>query len=285
MINVGIFTASAFIYCAASLVYISHLFARKKTLGKAATLAMVAGFALQTVGYAVRWVETVRMGLDQTPLEFFTMYESLIFAAWVMALIYLFFEYKYKFKMLGAVIAPFVAALLFFASFSNAVNPAIQELPSVLRGNLFAHHAIASTAAFGCFIISFLVSIVIIVMGGPESEGSRISRFFSRFARVDVLDELSYKAIAAGFFLYTIGIATGVYRCKIVWGKYWSWDPSEISSLIMWLMYAVILHGRYQRWWGPRSTAMLSIAALITAVLCFLISAGLMLSSMHYPIN
>jgi cytochrome c-type biogenesis protein CcsB len=213
------------------------------------------------------------------------MYESFVFAAWTMALIYLVFEYTYKFKMPGAVIAPFVAALLLFASFSKSVNPAIQELPSVLQGNLFAYHAIASTAAFGCFIMSFVVSIVIVVMGGQRPEGSKIRHFFSSFARENVLDELSYKAIAVGFLLYTIGMATGAYRCKIIWGKYWSWDPSEISSLIMWLMYAVILHGRYQRWWSARATAMLSIVALITSVLCFLISAGLMLTSMHYPIN
>lgn len=282
MINVSIFTASAFVYCAASLIYISLLFTKNKVLGKAATLAMTAGFIVQTGAYAIRWVETVRMGLDQTPLEFFTLYESLVFAAWTMALIYLFFEYKYRLKILGAVIAPFISALMLFAAFSTSVDPAILELPAVLQGNFFAHHAIASTAAFGCFIISFVVSLVIIVMGGQRS---RIGHFFSRFAQVGVLDEMSYKAIAAGFLIYTIGMAAGAYRCKIIWGKYWSWDPAEISSLIMWLMYAVILHGRYQRWWGARATAFLSIAALITSVLCFLINAGLMLSSMHYPIK
>lgn len=285
MINVGIFTTAAFIYLAASFVYISCLFAPKKALGKAATTAMIAGFTVQTAGYAVRWVETIRLGLDQTPLEFFTMYESIVFAAWVMVLINIVFEHTYKFKMLGAVIAPFITALMLFASFSKAVNPAIQELPSVLQGNLFAWHAIASTAAFGCFIISFVVSIVIVVSGKQRPEGSRTKRFFSGIVPVSVLDELSYKAIALGFFLYTIGMATGAYRCKIVWGKYWSWDPAEISSLIMWLMYALILHSRYQRRWGARTTAILSITALVTSILCFLISAGLMLSSMHYPID
>jgi len=282
MINVSIFTAAAFVYCAASLIYVSLLFVKNKALGKTATLVMTVGFFVQIAGYAMRWVETVRMGLDQTPLEFFTLYESFVFAAWVMAFIYLLFEYKYRLKILGVVIAPFISALLLFAAFSKAVNPAIQELPSVLRGNFFAHHAIASTAAFGCFIISFVVSIVILFMGGQRS---RAGHFCSRFARSGLLDEISYKAIAAGFLIYTIGMATGAYRCKIIWGKYWSWDPAEISSLIMWLMYAVILHGRYQRWWGARATAFLSIVALITSVICFLINAGFMLISNHYPIS
>jgi ABC-type transport system involved in cytochrome c biogenesis permease subunit len=79
-------------------------------------------------------------------------------------------------------------------------------------------------------------------------------------------------------------MATGAYRTRIIWGKYWSWDPAEVISLIMWLMYALVLHGRYQRWWGARTTAMLSIFAFVISVLCFLINASFLLISRHYPI-
>jgi len=285
MINVTIFTISGFVYLFSAVLYGLYLATQKKDTGRLSTFILTGGIALQTTGYAVRWYETVKLGFDQTPLNFFTLYESFIFAAWIMALTYLFFEYQYSVRILGAVIAPFVSLLMLLATYLPVMNPAIQELPSVLRGNLFTPHAIASTAAFSAFIFSVIVSSVILVIERRNKVGQWLHAFRDRQPDVKVLDELNYRAIAIGFFLYTIGMATGAYRCKIIWGKYWSWDPSEVSSLAMWLMYAFVLHGRYQRWWGPRMTGALAITAFIVSVLCFLISASFLLISRHYPIT
>jgi len=30
---------------------------------------------------------------------------------------------------------------------------------------------------------------------------------------------------------------------------YWSWDPKETWSLIVWFIYAAFLHARFTRWW------------------------------------
>ncbi|MCX5899895.1 MAG: cytochrome c biogenesis protein CcsA [Proteobacteria bacterium] len=284
MINVTIFTASALTYLVASVIYACYLLFQNKSVGRVATALATSGFVIQTLGYAMRWVETSRMGLDQTPFSFFTLYESLVFAAWIMALTYLLFEYGYKFRIMGSVIIPFIALLMLFAAFSPKVNPAIQNLPSVLQGNLFVPHAMASTAAFAAFIISVIVSGVIIIFEKNPRGGKYLKEFSERLPAAGVLDALNYKAIAIGFFLYTIGMATGAYRVNIIWGKYWNWDPAEISSVIMWFMYALILHGRYQRWCGTRSTAILSVIAFVASVLCYLINASFLLISQHYPI-
>jgi ABC-type transport system involved in cytochrome c biogenesis permease subunit len=59
-----------------------------------------------------------------------------------------------------------------------------------------------------------------------------------------VLDELSYKAVAVGFPLLTLGILTGAAWANYAWGTYWSWDPKETWSLITWFVYAAFLHAR-----------------------------------------
>ena len=99
-----------------------------------------------------------------------------------------------------------------------------------------------------------------------------------------ILDDLSYKTIAIGFILFSIGMATGAYRTKVIWGSYWNWDPVETSSLITWLLYALILHGRYQGWWNMKMSSMLSIIAFSISIVSFLIAGSYVMMSGHYPI-
>ena len=48
--------------------------------------------------------------------------------------------------------------------------------------------------------------------------------------------------------------------------------------------YALILHGRYQQWWGCTLNSVLSIIAFCISIFCFLIAASYIMVSGHYPI-
>jgi len=243
------------------------------------------GVILQTGAYILRWIEIVRLGLDQTPLSVFTLYESLVFTAWALVLLYLLFDALYHVPLLGAGCALCAGLVVLCASLSGTIDPAIKELPSVLRGNLFVPHAISSMAAFAAFILSVICSAAILL---PTWFNRLLEQEECRsgcLPDVQVLDKVNYKTLVIGFFLYTLGMATGAYRCKIIWGRYWSWDPSEVSSVLVWTVYAFILHGRYQNWWRPRATALFAIIAFVFACLCFVISARFLLASRHYPIT
>mgnify|MGYP001068231957 CR=1 FL=1 len=74
-----------------------------------------------------------------------------------------------------------------------------------------------------------------------------------------VLDELSYKAVAVGFPLLTLGILTGAAWANYAWGTYWSWDPKETWSLITWFVYAAFLHARFTAGWRGKPLAILSM--------------------------
>jgi ABC-type transport system involved in cytochrome c biogenesis permease subunit len=64
-----------------------------------------------------------------------------------------------------------------------------------------------------------------------------------------LLDTIGYVCILAGFTLMTIGLITGFVYAKTIWGKFWSADPKEIWSIITWLLYAALLHGRLMIGW------------------------------------
>jgi len=66
--------------------------------------------------------------------------------------------------------------------------------------------------------------------------------------------------------LWAIMIATGAIWANQAWGSYWSWDPIETWSLIVWLIYAVYLHLRFTLKWGGERLAWFAIIAMPMAL-------------------
>lgn len=78
--------------------------------------------------------------------------------------------------------------------------------------------------------------------------------------KLDLLDEINYRAVSLGYPLYTIGaLFAGAIWAEQAWGAFWSWDPKEVGSLLVWFFYSAVLHARYNRDWKGSRLAILSI--------------------------
>jgi cytochrome c biogenesis factor len=54
------------------------------------------------------------------------------------------------------------------------------------------------------------------------------------------------------------------------WGRYWGWDPKEVWSLVAFLAYMAILHGRVEKMFGAFGVAAISIVAFQTILMTYL---------------
>lgn len=98
---------------------------------------------------------------------------------------------------------------------------------------------------------------------------------------VDALDEITYKSIAIGFPVLTVGgLIFGAVWAAQAWGTYWSWDPKETWSLITWLAYALYLHARMMRGWRGNKVAILAVLGFIAVIFTYL-GVNLLLSGLH----
>ncbi len=87
---------------------------------------------------------------------------------------------------------------------------------------------------------------------------------------LDLLDEINYKAITLGYPLYTVGaLFAGAIWAEQAWGSFWSWDPKEVGSLIIWLFYSGFLHARYNRQWKGSKAAVLAVFGFLMVLLTF----------------
>lgn len=97
----------------------------------------------------------------------------------------------------------------------------------------------------------------------------------------DDLDEISYRAIAIGFPIFTLGaLIFAMIWAEIAWGRFWGWDPKEVWALITWLFYSAYLHFRLSRGWHGKPSAWLAVIGFVI-VLFTLVGVNLIIAGMH----
>jgi cytochrome c-type biogenesis protein CcsB len=247
-------SATTFIYGLAGFCYCFAWVFRKPGAGRLATWVTLGGLAGNTAGFLLRWVESYQLGFGHAPLS--NLYESLIFFAWTIALIYLFIEWRYQSRVIGAFSAPLAFLAMAYASLSPNISDRIQPLIPALKSNWLIAHVITCFIGYGAFAVAFGVSIMYLL---KTRRGEGDGGLIGRFPPAGVLDELTHQLGMFGFLFLSAGIITGAVWANSAWGRYWGWDPKETWSLITWFIYATLLHARMMRGWRGRRIAWLSI--------------------------
>jgi cytochrome c-type biogenesis protein CcsB len=157
-----------FIYGLAGFLYICAWIFRKQLLGELATWVAVLGFIGNTAGIVMRWVESYDLGYGHAP--FSNLYESLVFFAWVIVLIYLIFERKIENRTVGAFCTPIACLALAYAALKPGITSDIQPLIPALKSNWLIAHVITCFIGYASFAIAFGVSGMYLIKRGPEDE-------------------------------------------------------------------------------------------------------------------
>jgi ABC-type transport system involved in cytochrome c biogenesis permease subunit len=82
--------------------------------------------------------------------------------------------------------------------------------------------------------------------------------------------DLLYWYMLVGNILLIAGILTGSIWAASSWGRYWGWDPKEVWSLVAFLAYMAIIHGKFDKILGQFGVAALSIVAFQTILMTYL---------------
>jgi len=274
MLNVRLFDITTLLFGVASVNYVAALYGKKETLARIGTWICVAAALVSTAALGARWVESYKMGIGRIPVT--NLYESLVFFAWSVNLFYLVVEWKYKSRTFGAFVMPIAFGTMLFA-FTN--ESSIQPLVPALQSYWLHAHVITCFVGYAAFAVSAGVAVMYL-MKAKREERKVTGGVVARFPSTKVLDELVYKSIIWGFPFLTAGIITGAAWANYAWGTYWSWDPKETWSLIVWLVYAAFLHARVTRGWHGRRAAILSIVGFVATIVCYR-GVNLVLSGLH----
>ena len=273
-----LFNITTLSYLVSMVIFFVFLGSRNKTIGYAGSISAYFGFLVQTVAIGLRWKESYVLGVGHAPLS--NLYESVVFFSWTIILIFALIDFKYKYQAVGAFVVPF--ALLGMAWAQLGLHSGIDPLVPALQSNWLLYHVITCFLGYASFAVACGVSIMYLIKARHESATGNVSAgsIIALFPSAKILDDLNYKAIMIGFPLLTLGIITGAAWANYAWGTYWSWDPKETWSLIVWFIYAAFLHARITRGWVGKRAAVLSIIGFIATIFCYL-GVNLLLSGLH----
>jgi len=262
------------LYPLSLVTYWVYLFSRQEFYGNLATkitwIATMMGF----VGLLVRWYESYLISIDVGHIPVSNLYEVFVLFCLITSLLYLHYEEKLEIKKMGAFVLIIITAAVAFIlwyTFEKGANE-IQPLVPALQSYWMKIHVPANFIGYGAFAMAAMISVAYLlkdkgIMGNYLPE-------------LNVLDELTYKAISIGFIFFTIATILGAVWAAEAWGGYWSWDPKETWALIVWLNYAAWLHLRLIK--GLRGTVLAwwSLVGLAVTTFAFL-GVNLFLSGLH----
>jgi len=255
----AVFSLVFALYALSALAFVAVLFAKRDGTAKAGSLLALAGLALHTLALVLRTVES-----GHAP--FTNMYESLSFLAWATVLAFLIFNRKQELARSGLSLMLIVVALMALASSPLMPKEAAPLVPALQSAWLWLHVSVTLLGeAF--FAVAFVTSLRYLAARGPENK--------------ERLDRLSYRAVAAGFPLFTLGgLVFGMVWAHKAWGSYWSWDPKEVWSLITWLVFALYLHTRVVMGWKGKRSAIIAIAGFLAALFTYF-GVNYLLAGLH----
>ncbi len=142
------------------------------------------------------------------------------------------------------------------------------ELMPSLRSVWLAIHVTVATLSVAVFTIGFSLGILYLVQDRLEASG-RTATFMARLPRARSLERLAYGVHIVAFPLWTFTVIAGAIWARQAWGSYWNWDPKEVWSFVIWVVYAAYLHARATTGWRRQNATWIALAGYACLIVNF----------------
>src|SRR5512137_2363596 len=242
--SIQVLRLAAFLYLGAATAYVLF-FARPRH----AVLATVGQWLLGAAFLA----QGVSIGLgcrEYGGTEFFGLRGGVVTATWLATGVSLVVQRMYRIPSVGAFITPLVLALLLPTIVTQRLDRP-EVVPETVRAPAITVHIISASLGVALFALAAGVAVMYLLQE-REVKGKRFGALFSRLPSLDSLDKLNQRLVRAGFVVFTAALVTGTIIARNVWKSAWSWDPQQISSLVVWLLYGGMVQLRHTGWHGRR---------------------------------
>jgi len=250
------------LYVLSSLLFFAAAASGKRALGVAASWAALAGFVVATAALASR-------SLIAGYLTLTGLYEYIIFLSWAAAGAFLIMYARKRAAYLGVILMP--VALVLAAAASAFPSEIGAYVAPTLRSWWLPVHVILAGAGEAAFAVAFAAAVLRLFASGRPG---------GLLPAADKLEDVECRAVTLGYPLFTAGaLVAGALWAEQAWGAWWSWEPKQICSLIVFLLATAYLYARHGRGWrGARASV---LAILLFAAAAFTLFANVIFGGPH----
>ncbi|MBF0126987.1 MAG: cytochrome c biogenesis protein CcsA [Magnetococcales bacterium] len=241
---------------AGSCAVILSLLGRR--LGWAVLAMMLSGLVLHGFSLGLRWE---RLGHG----PFVNQFEIISSNLWSLTLVYGVVYWRIPgLRTLASVVLP---TLFILMGWLLVVDPLNSEYPPTYNTVWLYVHIGFGKVFLGAALVAAALGVVVLLRA---LAGGLVGRpLFSALPVDDTLDEVGYRFLALAFVFDTLMIVAGAIWAQDAWGRYWSWDPLEVWSLINWLLVTLALHLRPTFDISPRVGGVVGISVFVVAFVNF----------------
>ncbi|HRH43362.1 MAG TPA: cytochrome c biogenesis protein CcsA [Pyrinomonadaceae bacterium] len=124
-------------------------------------------------------------------------------------------------------------------------------------------------------LIALFVSLLMTALIGLKREAVA-----EALPSLEMLDGLLYRTVGVVVPLLTLLLITGAVWANESWGRYWGWDPKEVSALVSWIAFSGYLHLRLVGGWKGRRSVYVVLLGFILVIFTWL-GVSFLLPGLH----
>jgi ABC-type uncharacterized transport system permease subunit len=246
-------------YGLGTLAALLSLFFTGRRLQQYGLLLMIGGFAAHTM-----WIGTICAKTGHPPIT--NLPEAVSFIAWTVFAVELALWIRYRVYAAAFLIYPLVLLLLTVAA---VVGENFTELDPALHSNLFTAHLLFSAVGIAGLLIGLAFGLLALLQDRALKAKTR-GRLWEWIPSLDVCKKVSYRAMAIGFSIYTVGLLAGVIWSYRTSAGFMDVRVKQIGAITAWILFGVLLQSYVSNTYRRRRTLFISAGAFVAIVVAVL---------------
>ncbi|ANS78814.1 Cytochrome c-type biogenesis protein CcsA/ResC [Serinicoccus hydrothermalis] len=155
---------------------------------------------------------------------------------------------------------------------ASQLMPALNSIWLIIHVTI----AILSTALF---TIGAALATAYLLRDRAETRG-RVRGWIAALPEAARLERITYGIHIVAFPLWTFTLIAGAIWAEQAWGRYWGWDPKEVWTFIIWVVYAAYLHARATSSWSTRRATWVALVGFGCVIFNY-VGVNLLMTGLH----
>ncbi len=210
------------------------------------------------LGSVFHFVSIVEEGIVNNRCPITNFYETLSMCAFLIVVLYLFVQWRYKVESLSVAIFPLVFVMVLVATMGNPVSAWSSP---VVRNAWLTVHIVLVLLGYAALLLTAVASLLYLFQE-RELKSKKPSKLYYRLPALGTLDDIISKAMAIGFVLITLAVIAGSTWAFIELKTAWIGQPKIAISFFTWFIYMVLVFLRTTAGWRGRKAAIMTVTVV-----------------------
>jgi ABC-type uncharacterized transport system permease subunit len=243
-------------YIAAGLLLILRL-TRAKPVGAIDKIGVLSLAASAIVLHAVVLFPDLRL---ESALNL-SLTAAFSLVAWIVAVLYLLASLYRPVDSLGILVMPLAGLIVWVTSSWPTQHPIAMSSPWQTL------HIIVSLLAYSLLCLASAQSLLLLAQ--ERGLKQKHPGGLRALPPMETTETLMFQMIGLGFGLLTLTVLSGVMFSETVFGKPFRFTHHMVLALCAWIVYAILIFGRWRLGWRGRAAIRWTLAGFVLLVLAY----------------